>query len=126
MAIRLKIVKIIKAIIAIEPFATTGSAGMVHELPNANIFDIGQKRPIRSPIVREALAFIQNEFNTLPFTTRSLSAKLGLNKARFALHELNKAGILHSYPPLAERSKGIVSVWEKTFYITKNGADVLT
>ena len=114
-------------IIAIEPFATTGDAGMVHELPNANIYALQDKRSVRSMMARQALSFIQTEFNTLPFTTRSLLTKFdSINRARFALHELDKAGILHSYPPLAERSKGLTSVWEKTFYITADGAEIMT
>ena len=103
-------------IIAIEPFATNG-AGMIYESERANIFSLEQVRPVRSPFAREILDFIKKEYNTLPFTTRWISAKFGKGKASLALSELNRLGILHAHPPLIEKNKGQVAVFEKTLYI---------
>jgi len=103
-------------IIAIEPFATDG-AGMIYESERANIFSLAVPKPVRSPFAREILAFIQQEYKTLPFTTRWISAKFGKGKASLALSELNRLGILHAHPPLVEKNKGTVAVFEKTLYI---------
>jgi len=42
------------------------------------------------------------------------------------LSEMRRAGILSDYPPLIERSGGLVAQRENTFMITKNGCKVLT
>lgn len=103
-------------IIAIEPFATTG-AGMIEETESANLFSLVNKKPVRSPYAREILEFVQKEFNTLPFTTRWLSKHFGLGKTNLALKELLRLGILESHPPLVEKAKGLVSVFEKTVLV---------
>lgn len=111
-------------IIAIEPFATTGG-GFVDEASHANIFSVIHAKPVRSQYAREILAEAVNEYNTLPFTTRWLSAKFGIGKTNLALRELQNAGIIHSYPPLVEKSKGIVTVKEKTLFVGEK-VEVLT
>ncbi len=105
-----------EGIIAIEPFASTG-AGMVVEAERANLFSVVQPRQVRSPYARDVLKFIMEEYNTLPFTTRWLTKKFGVGKANLALRELLQANVLHSYPPLVDAGKGMVSVFEKTLYI---------
>lgn len=111
-------------VIAIEPFATTGK-GMIHNASDATLFAIQKIKSVRSPIAREALELIK-EFNGLPFTTRWLSRKLGIGKARLAIKQLLIAGILHDYPPLPEVAKGLVSQSEHTILIEKNGCKILT
>lgn len=103
-------------IIAIEPFATTGT-GMIEETDKSNLFSLANKKPVRSPYAREILSFVEKEFNNLPFTTRWLSAKFGLGKTNLALKELLRLGILESHPPLVEKTKGLVSVFEKTVLV---------
>ncbi len=103
-------------IIAIEPFATTGT-GMIEETDKSNLFSLANKKPVRSPYAREILTFVEKEFNNLPFTTRWLSAKFGLGKTNLALKELLRLGILESHPPLVEKTKGLVSVFEKTVLV---------
>lgn len=111
-------------IIAIEPFATNG-AGLVQEAEQGNIFSVVSSKPIRSAYSREILAFINANYKNLPFTTRWLIKKFGVGKTNFALNELMRAGILHSYPPLIEKNKGMVAVFEHTILV-KDKPEVLT
>lgn len=103
-------------IIAIEPFSTTGT-GMIEDTEKANLFSLVNKKPVRSPFAREILEFVHKEYNTLPFTTRWLSKIFGLGKTNLALKELLRLGILESHPPLVEKAKGMVSVFEKTVLV---------
>ncbi|MBI4146451.1 type II methionyl aminopeptidase [Candidatus Woesearchaeota archaeon] len=103
-------------IIAIEPFSTNG-AGLVVEAERANIFALENKRPVRSPFAREILSFVEREFNVLPFASRWIVKKFGVAKTNLALNELLRAGVLHAYPPLVEKDKGMVAVFEKTLFV---------
>ncbi len=103
-------------IIAIEPFATNG-AGMIYEAEQANLFSLVGKRPVRSAYAREILQFIETNYNTLPFTKRWLVKQFGLGKTNLALNEMLRLGMLHPYPPLIEKNKGMVAVFEKTLYV---------
>jgi methionyl aminopeptidase len=111
-------------VIAIEPFATTG-AGVVDEGDRANLFALWNKKPVRSQYAREVMKFIEEEYANLPFTTRWLVPKFGQGKTNLALRELQQAGALHSYPPLIEKAKGMVSVHENTFLVDDK-VEVLT
>lgn len=111
-------------VIAIEPFATTGS-GMVEESDRANLFALWNKKPVRSQYAREIMKFVEQEYKNLPFTTRWLAKKFGTGKANLALRELNQAGCLHSYPPLVEKANGMVAVHENTLLVDDK-VEVLT
>lgn len=102
-------------VIAIEPFATNG-AGMIYETDVANIFSQVDLKPVRSPISRDVLGFI-DQYNGLPFATRWLAREFPLFKINFALRELSAAGILRKYPPLPDRKKGLVSQAEHTVLV---------
>jgi len=103
-------------IIAIEPFATNG-AGMIYEAEKANIFALVNVKPVRSPYAREILAHVVENYRNLPFTTRWLVKQFGVGKTNFAINELLRLGMLHPHPPLIERNKGMVAVFEKTLYV---------
>jgi methionyl aminopeptidase len=111
-------------VIAIEPFVTDG-AGSIQEHGRGNIFAVAGDRPIRSPAAREVLAFAKRTYRGLPFTSRWIAAEFGAGKARLALAELLRNGNLHAHPPLAERSKGMVAVFEKSMYVGEK-VEVLT
>jgi len=111
-------------IIAIEPFATTGK-GMVDETERGNIFSLIRPRPVRSPFAREILAFVAENYQSLPFTTRWLTTKFGTGKTNLGLKELLLSGSLHAHPPLVEVSKGMVSVYEQTLLVDDT-VEVLT
>ncbi len=111
-------------IIAIEPFATTG-VGFVEEIERSNIFSLVDKRPVRSMFAREVMNFVEWEYESLPFTTRWLAKKFGAGKTNIAIKELLANGSLHSHPPLVERNKGMVAVWENTLLVDDK-VEVLT
>ena len=103
---------------AIEPFATTGS-GVVHESGLASVFMLEKRKPVRSPITREALMEI-GSYEGLPFAKHWLTKKFGA-KANFALRELKQLGMIHEFPPLVEVSKGIVAQAEHSVLIDDEG-----
>jgi methionyl aminopeptidase len=103
-------------VIAIEPFATNG-AGMIYEAEQGNLFSLVQIKPVRSQYAREILDFIGENYKNLPFTTRWLVKQFGIGKTNLALNELMRLGMLHAYPPLIEKNKGMVAVFEKTLFI---------
>jgi methionyl aminopeptidase len=111
-------------IIAIEPFATNGE-GLIHESNNAEIFSLIDKKPVRSLITREALKLLEGR-NSLPTSSRWLAKKMGALKANLALKELNQLDLVHLYPALIEVKKGMVSQWEHTVLVTKEGNEILT
>ncbi len=104
-------------IIAIEPFATTGSGFVKEGKPSSN-FRLIKAKPVRDPLTREVLDFIEKEFKTLPFAKRHLT-KFSLPKINFALTNLEKQGIIHQYAQLPEKQEGcLVSQHEHTIYIS--------
>jgi len=107
-------------VFAIEPFATNG-AGFVHEGSLTEIYSIIRKKPVRMPAVRNVLKQAE-EYKELPFAKRWLQA----DKLDFALIQLEKAGVIHSYPVLIERTGGIVAQAEHTIIITSDGCEVTT
>ncbi|MBW2984564.1 type II methionyl aminopeptidase [Candidatus Woesearchaeota archaeon] len=102
-------------VIAIEPFATDG-AGMIHEKGEASVFMLVGKKSVRVGFVRDILKQIES-YNGLPFTTRWLTKNFSEAQVRFALNQLKQLEILKEYPPLVERSDGLVSQAENSFYI---------
>ena len=110
-------------IIAIEPFATNG-AGLIYETERANIFSQIESRPVRSMATRQMLKEIE-KYKGLPFTTRWLAKKFPLFKVNFALRELQNAGMLRAYPPLHDKSHGIVTQAEHTVLVDEK-VEVLT
>ena len=112
-------------IIAIEPFATTGTEGLIREANECQVFMHKINKNPRSLYAREVLKLVK-EYEGLPFTTRWLARKLPLTKVNFGLRELVKENIIHAYPPLVENSKGLVSQAENTMFITEKGCEVLT
>jgi len=111
-------------IIAIEPFATDG-AGLVVDSERANIFSMIAKKPVRSPYAREIQNFIENNHGPLPFAERWLIEQFGPGKTSLALKELVRIDSVHPYPPLVEKNKGMVAVFEHTLFI-KDKVEILT
>jgi methionyl aminopeptidase len=111
-------------VIAIEPFASTGS-GIVRNGDGNTLYSMIADKPVRSPFAREALEMIKS-FNGLPFTTRWLSRELGVGKTKLALKQLVQAGILHEYPPLVDSGGGLVSQSEHTIIVEEDGCTILT
>ena len=111
-------------VIAIEPFATNG-AGLIYEQEDAEVFTLEGKRPVRNMITRQVLKEIQ-QFNGLPFCTRQLCKKNSPAKVAFALKEIDAMGMLHKFPPLPDKNKGLVSQHEHTMIVGEKKAEVIT
>lgn len=107
-----------KGLYAIEPFATKGS-GKVYDGKPSGIYVLTDEKNIRSPIAREVLRFIQEEYKTLPFCSRWLVKKLG-TKALFGLRQLEENNNLHQFPQLIESSHAKVSQAEHTILLDKD------
>jgi methionyl aminopeptidase len=104
-----------KGIIAIEPFATTGS-GMIHEKGEPSVFGLTGKKSVRVGFVRNIQKEIES-YNGLPFTTRWLTKKFSEAQVKFAFNQFKQLGILKEYPPLVERSGGLVSQAEHSLLV---------
>ena len=105
-------------VFAIEPFASTG-AGIVQDSGIATVFELSIKKPVRTSITRQVLKEIEN-YDNLPFTTRWLTRKFGA-KAKFALREMEQLDMLHAYPPLADKDKGMISQAEHSILVDDKG-----
>jgi len=109
---------------AVEPFATNGN-GKIHDGKPSGIYMLISEKNIRSPIARDVLKYIIEEYNTLPFCSRWLVKKFG-TKALFGIKQLEENGNLHNYAQLIESSGGIVSQAEHTFFLDDSGVIVTT
>lgn len=111
---------------AIEPFATLNIAsGRVKDGNPSGIYQIQDSKNIRSPLTREILEYILEEYYTLPFCSRWLVKKFG-TKALLALKQLEQNGNLHQYNQLIESSKSKVSQAEHTIFIDEKGNKIIT
>ncbi len=113
-----------KGLYAIEPFATNGG-GRVYDGKPSGIYMVIDSKNIRSPIAREILEFILEEYSTLPFCSRWLVKKFGA-KALFGLRQLEENGNLHHFPQLIETGKGKVAQSENTVLIEEGSVTITT
>lgn len=107
-------------VIAIEPFATTGT-GFVSDQKRIEIFSQRIWRPVRMPASRLILSEIEDR-RGLPFAKRHLKTP----KPDLALSRLVREGVLHAYPVLADIPGSFVSQSEHTLIITGDGCIVTT
>ncbi len=114
-----------EGVFAIEPFATTGIGLVANNSSINEVFQLEEKRQIRDANAREILNFIEKEYKAFPFCTRWLVKKFG-TRALFALSLFKKENMLNQYPPLIEKSNGIVSQTEHTIIVTEGKIKVLT
>ncbi|WNY28944.1 Methionine aminopeptidase 1, mitochondrial [Methanimicrococcus stummii] len=106
--------------IAIEPFATDGE-GFIDNGHLKEIYSQIKLKPTRIPFVRKVLDQIST-YNGLPFAKRWLVG----DKLDMALNQLEKDGIITSYPVLTEVANGLVSQAEHTLIVTEDGCEVTT
>ena len=104
-----------KGLYAIEPFATSGS-GKVYDGKPSGIYQLQAEKNVRSPLAREILHFIQEEYQTLPFCSRWIVKKFG-QSSLFALKQLEEIGNLHHFSQLIESSRNKVAQAEHTIFI---------
>ncbi|MCX6741656.1 MAG: type II methionyl aminopeptidase [Candidatus Pacearchaeota archaeon] len=110
-------------VLAIEPFATTGQ-GMIQDGKPSGIYKFLEKHSARDPLAKEILAFIEQEYHELPFSSRWIVKKFG-TRALFSLRALEQAQALHHFKQLVEKTKAPVSQAEATVLVTKEGCEVL-
>lgn len=110
-------------VFAIEPFATTGQ-GLVIDTSNATIFSIVQRKPQRDKGAMQILKHCE-QYNGLPFASRWLHGLLPQFRLRLALRALKMSGAMRDYPPLVEKTRGLVSQAEFTVLV-KDKPTVLT
>jgi len=109
---------------AIEPFATIG-LGRVRDGKPSGIYRLENELPVRDTFAREVLAFIYEEYQTLPFCSRWIYKKFGA-RGLLALKRIEEAGILHNYPQLIEAGNGKVAQAEDTILLEKNKKTITT
>jgi methionyl aminopeptidase len=107
-----------EGVFAIEPFATPG-LGSVRDGKPSGIYRIERDGNVRDAFAREVLAFICEEYQTLPFCSRWIQKKFG-TRGLLALKRIEEAGLLHHYPQLIEISGKPVSQAEHTILLEKN------
>lgn len=106
---------------AIEPFATNGN-GKVHDGSPHGIYVLIDTKNVRSPIAKEILNFVIEEYGYFPFASRWLVNEFG-TKALLCLRQLEQNENLHHFSQLIESSGGIVSQAEHSILI--EGENVL-
>ncbi len=109
---------------AIEPFATPGH-GLVYDGGKSGIYRLEKEGNVRDPTSRKILKYIKDNYSTLPFCERWLTKQFG-SRTRTALLFMEKAGILHHYAQLVEKSHAPVSQTEHTILIYDNKVEVTT
>jgi methionyl aminopeptidase len=107
-------------VIAIEPFATTGS-GKVTEGADEEIYEVVEERSVRDRTARQVLEQAEGEFKGLPFAARWLDT----SRAEMALRRLKQNGILRGYPVLKEDDGELVSQAEHTMIVTEDGCEII-
>ena len=112
--------------VAIEPFATNGK-GLTREGKITNIYSLAKTNPRKlDQESREVFDYISREYKTLPFTPRWLVPVFGEKTVQHAMRVLVKTKTLYVYPILVEVGKGLVSQFEHTILLTKDGKIVTT
>ena len=109
---------------ATEPFVTVGH-GRVRDGKPSGIYRLdADSGAVRDRFAREVLAWIADEFKTLPFASRWIWKKFG-SRGLLALRQLEQAGLLYQYPQLVEASGGKVAQAEHTVLLA-NGKKYIT
>lgn len=113
-------------VIAVEPFATTGS-GHVVSGKGSHIYILkgGMNfRRLRDRRSRVMMKKLQHHFRSLPFASRWCEGILP--NTSVSLRWLEQKGMVHHFPQLLEQNTGLVSQKEHTMIITEDGCQVTT
>ncbi|MCS7368518.1 MAG: type II methionyl aminopeptidase [archaeon GBS-70-058] len=113
-------------IYAIEPFATDG-VGSVTEMQQAYIYSLAKVHSGRTKLEKELLKYIYDNFKILPFCERWLKNFYVNHETIGAIiNRLVENGALHSYPVLREIKNGIVTQFETTIIVSRDGPIITT
>ncbi len=107
-------------VIAIEPFATSGS-GMVHEGTRGEIYQVIGDVPVRSPTGRKLIKKAEI-MHGLPFSRRWLN----IPKSELVIPTLIHQGNLYEYHILSDIPGSFVAQFEHTVIVTEDGPVVTT
>jgi methionyl aminopeptidase len=112
---------------AIEPFVTVQNAvGKVKDGSEVTIFRFVKQKPLRNPYAKKLLAYIQENFRTLPFAERWLQGVIPSEHYYKAFRELIASKAIMGYPVFIEASGKPVAQVEHTVLVTEDGCLVLT
>src|SRR3989344_3749227 len=105
---------------AIEPFATDGK-GFVREGTQAEIFQLLDKKPVRSADARKILDFVDENYDKLPFAERWLQRELKLSEfgRKVAMRELMQKKCIMAFPLLKEEEGKTVTQAETTLLLNE-------
>lgn len=109
---------------AIEPFSTNG-LGSVRDGKPSGIYHLQKEGAVRDAFARKVLAFIKEEYDTLPFCSRWLVRKFG-SPALLALKRIEEASLIYQYPQLIESGRGKVAQAEHTIILTEKEKIITT
>ena len=113
-------------IYAIEPFTVLNNAvGEVRDGPPSNIYRWERKKNLEG-VPKQMLAFIQQEYRTLPFASRWVLKKFPGPEGVSAFSDLLTTRCIMGYPQLLEKSGGPVAQAEHTVIVQKDGCLVTT
>ena len=111
---------------AIEPFTVLNNAtGEVRDGAPSNIYRFEKKRPLEGA-PKQMLAFIQQEYKTLPFCSRWLLTRFPGPEGVKTFSDRLTSRCIMSYPQLIEKSGGPVAQAEHTVVVQKDGCRVTT
>jgi len=109
-----------KGAIAIEPFATNGSAGEVTNGPIGNIYRLQRVVPKQKDIMEQLVQRTRG----LPFSERLCHSIT--EKSEKHLKRWSRMRAVYAYPILVERTGGMVSQTEHTIWLEGDGCEILT
>jgi len=111
-------------VIAIEPFVTNG-IGTVIETNKCEIYSLMQIKPVRMTEERNLLKDIEAR-KSMPFAKRWFSRTIKETNLNLILQDMVNRNIIRKHRMFREKSDGIVSQFEHTVIITKDGAVITT
>ncbi|MEM5777261.1 MAG: type II methionyl aminopeptidase [Candidatus Aenigmatarchaeota archaeon] len=103
-------------IIAMEIFTTNGEGFVIESSPTV-IYMFVRPNALRLNESKIILNKIIEQYKTLPFAKRWLKELTSPVKLHMALREMVERGVLHEYPPLRERGRGLVAQTEETIIV---------
>ena len=113
-------------VIAVEPFATTGSGEIIESGPG-HIYKFVRRAGVRTSTGRAALDYISRHHRTFPFSERWLVGEVGrADEVKRAVADLCRAGALMHYGALRDPHGALVGQFEHTVLVTDEGGVVTT
>ncbi len=111
---------------AVEPFATNGN-GTVNGTKETYIFSNNMRNKKKlDKLTMQIRNIARKQFGTLPWASRWLHGLKTDIDIDAAIRNLQRAGAIHGYAVLIEGKKGMVSQFEHSIFVGKEGAVVST